>query len=709
MDFNSVILPMHLKQTAHARRQRIQIWIAFAVALLVLGVFFRQQLLNHFAYLSGDRYDGVIQVALLEHWHNVFTGWSHWNSPNYFYPYPKTLGYNEGLFLYGLIYTVFRVCSIEPFAANELVNMVIKAIGFFGFLTAAQRMLKLSFAWALLGAAVFTLSNNSYMQLSHAQLLSVAFAPVEALLLHHTLQALLALQSKRLFKVGSLTVLLFAAWMMTCLYTAWFFATFTLIVLATQLVLIGRPRIRQLADAVLASKGALLGIAIVAALALLPFVSVYVAGAGVSRQRPWSEILYYVPTLFDSFNVGPDNLLFGNQIQALHAGCQMCDLGTGEREAGLSPILLVLAGVCVLAIFKREVAVPPAIRTALIGMASASLILFLLAIRIDQDSGWSWMYQYWPGAGGLRVVARIFLFLAAPVTALAIWYLSQSTWSRAVVLTMCALLLAEQINLSPITTLDRRLLISRTSGIPAAPAGCKAFFTTASPDTVDGDPSFPVGALYPHNVDAMIIAERVHLPTINGYASFNPPDWNFGSPTRPDYLLRVQQYTRTHKLKGVCQLDLSDKQWNLHPVYKATRTRLAYWDLAAIAPNGASLQGFADNERWGRWSVGQEARFNFTLPEHDRRDDLKLKINLVTAMVNKQHSQRMRVSINGGPEREFVFKSTARASVELLLPDPGSGNSEVVMRFPDAASPRQLGINADERQLAVGIKSIEID
>ncbi|EEF25080.1 conserved hypothetical protein, partial [Ricinus communis] len=360
---------MHLASTVHARRQRAQTWIALVVALLVVCVFFRQQLLNHFAYLSGDRYDGVIQVALLEHWYNVFTGWSHWNSPNYFYPYPKTLGYNEGLFLYGLIYTVFRVCAIEPFAANELVNMVIKAIGFFGFLAAAQRMLKLPFAWALLGAAVFTLSNNSFMQLSHAQLLSVAFAPAQALLLYHTLQALLTLQSKRLFKFGSLTVLLFAAWMMTCLYTAWFFATFTLIVLATQLVLIGRFGIRQLADAVLASKGTLLGIAAVAAIALLPFVSVYVAGGGVAKQRTWAEILYYIPTLFDSFNVGPDNLLFGKKIQALHAGCQMCELGTGEREAGLSPILLVLAGLCVLAIFKRDVAVPPAIRTTLIGIA----------------------------------------------------------------------------------------------------------------------------------------------------------------------------------------------------------------------------------------------------------------------------------------------------------------------------------------------------
>ena len=59
-------------------------------------MFFRQQVLNHFTYLTGDPYDGVIQVALLEHWFNFFKGMSHWASPNYFFPYAKTLGYNEG-------------------------------------------------------------------------------------------------------------------------------------------------------------------------------------------------------------------------------------------------------------------------------------------------------------------------------------------------------------------------------------------------------------------------------------------------------------------------------------------------------------------------------------------------------------------------------------------------------------------------------------
>ncbi|MTV40742.1 DUF7024 domain-containing protein [Duganella radicis] len=693
----------------HARPligQRTITGLTLAVALLVLAVFFRQQILNRFGHLSGDRYDGVIQVALLEHWFNVFRGWSHWATPNYFYPYPNTLGYNEGLFLNGVLYSLFRAASLDVFLANELTNIVIKGVGFFGFMAAARRMLKLPVEWALLGAAIFTLSNNSFMQLSHAQLLSVSLAPVEALLIYNAAQALLLSQGRRLLVFGSLAALLFAAWMMSCLYTAWFFAVLAVVAVAFQLLLRGLPGLKQLGHAVIVNKGALLGIALVAALSLLPFISVYL---GAGRQRPWSEILFYIPSLFDSFNVGTGNAVFGDMITALHAGCQMCDLGSGEREAGIAPVLLLLAGMCILDIFRRRLPLPADVKTIMVGIAAASLILWLLSIRFDQDTGWAWLYHYWPGGGGLRVVSRIFLLLTLPATALAAWYLSRSSWSPLVLLAVSALLLAEEINHSPITTLDRQLLLDRTSGVPPAPAECRAFFTTASPDTVDGDSSFPVGSLYPHNVDAMLIAELVHLPTINGFASFNPPDWNFAAPAAPDYLLRVQAYAKTHQLQGLCQLDLTSKRWHTRPVYVTTRARLGYWDLASKQLPAERLRGFGPAEPFGRWTEGREASFQYVLPAKAERATLSLKINLITAMVNDRHSQRVVVSVDGGEKHEFVFKTTARATIALTVPAPASTQGEIHLELPDAVSPRELGINADPRQLAIGVKSIEIE
>jgi hypothetical protein len=689
--------------------QRFPRSTALVVAALVIGVFFRQQVFNHFQYLTGDRYDGAIQVALLEHWFNVFTGWSPWRSPSYFFPYPNTLGYNEGQFLYGVIYSLFRGLGVDAFLASELVNMAIKGIGFFGFLAAGRRILKLSFAWALLGAAVFTLSNNSFLQISHAQLLSVALAPVEAVFMYEAIQALLARNGQRLFWFGNMAGALFGAWLITCLYTAWFFTTFAILLVLVLFVTAGHSGRRRLWDAVLANKLALAGIAVVSAIAVLPFISVYTGG--VSRQRPWDEILYYLPRLIDTVNVGTQNLLYGGLIEYLRAHCATCNVGSGELEAGLTPALLLLAGLASYSILRRRLRLPPADRVILVGVAAATVILWAMAIRFGDSSAWALVYHVWPGGNGLRAVARIGLLLALPATALAVWYLSRSRWPRGVVVALGILLLVEQINLRPITTLDRRMMLERTAGIPAPPASCAAFYTTASPDTVDDDPSFPVGALYPHNVDAMLIAEFVHLPTINGVASYAPPDWNFGSPTSADYPQRVKAFADSHQIKGLCQLDLKTRQWNSQPVFAATSARLAYWDFAGQDIPADRLQGFGAVEPFGRWSEGKEASFRYSLPENvpvSAHSGLTLKISLITALVSERHSQRMLVSVNGGDKHEFVFKTTERANVELGVPHDTPREGILKLEFPDAISPRELGINADQRKLAVGIKSFEL-
>lgn len=67
---------------------------------------------------------------------------------------------------------------------------------------------------------------------------------------------------------------------------------------------------------------------------------------------------------------------------------------------------------------------------------------------------------------------------------------------------------------------------------------------------------------YAHNVSAMLIAELIHLPTINGFASFNPPDWNFGSPNDADYIQRIRQYAEKHQIRGLCKLNLDTLTWD---------------------------------------------------------------------------------------------------------------------------------------------------
>jgi uncharacterized protein (DUF983 family) len=699
---------MNETQKRSAFPERSKNWIALGVALLVLLVFFRQQFLNHFSYLTSDRYDGVIEAALLEHWFNVFRGLSDWSSPNYFYPYAKTLSYNEGLFLYGIIYSVFRTFSIDAFLSSELLNIVIKGLGFFGMYIAAQKILKVSFLWTLLGATIFTLGNNSFIQASHAQLLSVSLAPIEAWLIYEACQALMASRTRGLLTFGSLAGLLFSAWLLTCLYTAWFFTLFAFIMLAVQLCTLGGPGLAKLKRAVLANKLAILAIMALTIISLMPFVSVYFSGSKGVKPREWSEILFYIPTISDSFNVGGGNLLFGHLIDLIRDHCSTCGFGTGEREAGIAPVLFVLAVISMVTIIAKRHLLPPAQKMFIYGIAVASAITWLLSIRIGGVvSAWYLIYKFWPGGSGLRVVSRIFLFLAVPLTGLVIWHLSRAKWPRTLLLALCALLVMEEINGLKTTTLDRFQQIDRTANVPKAPAQCRSFFTTESPDTVDSDPDFIVGSIYPHNVDAMLIAEYVNLPTINGWASFNPPDWNFASSSKSDYLLRVQAYAKAHDLQGLCKLDLATKQWDTHPVLAETKDSLGYWNFSEAIPE-ETLKGFSNAEQFGRWSIGPEASFKYTLPKHPNQETLEVRITVVTALVSDNHAQRLRISVNGKEQPEFVFKNTARGNVRFVVPVPADNQVDIKMAFPDAISPKEIGMNADTRPLAIGVKSIEL-
>lgn len=676
--------------------------IVSLVGALTLAVFFRQQLLNHFTYLTGDPYDGVIQVALLEHWFNFFRGLSNWASPNYFFPYAKTLGYNEGLFLYGVIYSIFRAMSIDVFLSSELVNIVIKGIGFFGFFTASKKLLKLSTAWALLGAVIFTLSNNSFLQTSHAQLLSVALAPVEAVLIYTAYTALIAAQPRRFFVYGSLSAVWFGAWMLTCVYTAWFFVMFLALTMAVQLCLLGRSGLANLGRSLVASWRAMMGIAVIAAIALLPFAAIYFSPGNAIKHRPWEEILYYTPSLMDSVNVGTGNLLFGGIVEALKSGCAICDIGTGERETGISPLLFALAMMCVIGILTRKFAVPPATKVIVVSIALATTAMWLLSIHFGPNSGWYYIYQFWPGGSGLRVVARILLFLSMPITALGIYYLSRSTWPRIIILPVCATLVYAELNAAATTTLDRVEAIQRLSAITKPPASCKAFFVTESIDTVDDDPNFAVGSIYPHNVDAMLIAELVNLPTINGFASFNPPDWRFQYPTNHEYLPNVAQYAAQHGLQGLCRLDLIGKHWDTAPIM-ASQSPLGYWDLTSQHFPADILNGFD-----GSWSVGDSASFKFALQADANRKTWKVRIGLVTALANERHRQRVTLSVNGSPPVAFLIKGAASRSIALVVPAAADGHGELTMRFPDAISPKDLGVNGDTRKLAIQVKSIHV-
>ena len=123
-----------------------------------------------------------------------------------------------------------------------------------------------------------------------------------------------------------------------------------------------------------------------------------------------------------------------------------------------------------------------------------------------------------------------------------------------------ALLVGENLSAETPARLSRSVQLAALSGVPAPPAGCASFYVVAARRNEPLFINAEKNARYPHNVDAMFLAELWRVPTINGFSTFNPPDWKFADPLAADYDARVMEYAQRHKLSGLCRLDVRQAQ-----------------------------------------------------------------------------------------------------------------------------------------------------
>jgi hypothetical protein len=544
---------------------------------LSVAMFFRKQLSSGFDLLFGSRTDTIIEMTILEHWYNVLRGHSSWSTGFYYYPYTGTLGFNDGYFLYGLPYSLLRLSGVDPFLGSELVNVLLRVVAFAAFHLFLRRSLLLGPWWSLLGAVLFTLSCTMAMRAIHAQLLSVCFVPLFAWLACNAAEAFAAGAYRRFVLWGSLAALLMSAWLVTAYYMAWF--TLFFLSCATLLGVLSSPGAVLRGVRTLPGRGwaGVAAVASVFAAGIVPFLALYLPKARMTGMHPFAEVLSYTVQPLDLIHVGDGNLLLA-RLDALLNGYFRPELPRySEHTTGLTLLLLVVFVLACASLCARGQApgghasggrAPggQAARRRERLLAATAVLTWLLTLRIGDWSAWVAVFDLVPGAAGLRVVARYQLFLAAPVIAVATAYLAGpgAQAPRPLAAILALVLVAEQITVQQPVALDRPAELARLRSIPAPPPSCRSFFVSRARANVDLPPE--VDAVYSHNVDGMLLSEWFGLPTLNGFGTFEPPDWNFVGPDRPDYLQRVRTYARAHDLADVCAVDLLAKRWDTDPL-----------------------------------------------------------------------------------------------------------------------------------------------
>jgi len=554
-----------LSGPATLRREWLWVVLVWLAAMLIA---FRGPVWSGFDLGFSDRGDGIIEISLLEHWRNVLTGHSTWNTPIYFHPYTGTLGYNDGYFLYGLVYSFWRIW-FDPFLSDTLNAATFKTIGFFASWWLVRRTLGWQPPVALLVAVLLTICNSMAIRAGHAQLQSVGLIPVAMILAIGAVRAEIAGMRLRARLTGVALALLMAVWLITTYYMAWFTLWFACVFVLCWLIASGNWRPGK-ALALLRAHGATLAICFaVFVIAVIPFLSVYLPKASESGGHGYWKMLGYLVTPIDLVNTGPGNLLWGwinGGMRALLG--QLApdpDLPRrvfgGEHESGFPVLLFVLAVTALWRVLRRRVPADP----VLFAFAMAIAASWLLTLQLWVASPWGAVFHLVPGAKGLRVVLRYQIFLVLPVLLLvaAVHRHRLTTLlreRRAVAMGLVALLLVEQLNSYSAAQLSRSTYWTPLTEIPAPPAGCRSFYAV---QTRIDEPLFinaGMHAKHPHNDDSMLLAQIWRVPTLGGYSTFQPRDWVFAGPLEPDYDLRVRHYIDTHALTGVCRLDVRDRQ-----------------------------------------------------------------------------------------------------------------------------------------------------
>ncbi|MEW5421049.1 hypothetical protein [Amorphus sp. 3PC139-8] len=550
----------------------MEIVVVVLTLVVGLGALYGSALREGLPRVSGDIYDARIFIAVLEHWYAVLTGGGTPLSPPYFFPYPYTLSYGDGLLFGGVLYAVPRTLGFDPFVSYEIVNAVVAAIGFVATYVVARRMLGISVVLGLFAALLALVANSLAMRSIHAQLLYAAFFPVGLLLVWPLFLALTDSGGRRARSIGTVvravaTVAFFFVWAMTSFYSLYAFVLLSLVALLTAAIADPALRLRVWL-AVRHPSLALIVLALGLAGSAVAIFGLYsqsgYGGHGVSAMKAGTV------SIAELVNVGVGNWVWGGLMEPLRDRLKP----PYTRDAyGLSPVLVVaflasmiwIGRLCRLRLKARghrEGDVDAALFAYSMGIGA--LVLALFAVHIARFAPFQPLFVLLPGASAIRVPARFLLFIG-PVVALVVAYAldllaDRGRWAMALVAVLVAFILAEQVHDDSALRLDRRQEQAFLDSVGQPPESCEVFYVF--------NPRFPKTGndgqdrLYVHGVDAMLLASYYRLPTINGMATFTPPGWDVVGPFEPDYLDRVRAYAERHDiLDGLCGLDLKERRW----------------------------------------------------------------------------------------------------------------------------------------------------
>jgi hypothetical protein len=288
----------------------------------------------------------------------------------------------------------------------------------------------------------------------------------------------------------------------------------------------------------------LIGLSITGFYAFFIYLRTYLILGPRSRQ----DLIGNIPPLFNVFNYGESNLLWGSLVQQL---APFFGNGAGDNNYAIAvtPILLIVC-IAFLIIFRKN--------TQSLALFSLGFFFILLTVKFRGISLWA-ILSYVPGFDVIRAIGRVQLvshFLVCIALAILLVHTNKmKTFGHILVFGLVSLIYVENMNSKLNAGVDIRkqeILVNLGEQIPE---GCESFFTIA------GDFNRPNFA---YQVDSMIVAMGARTPTLNGYSGNQPTNWQVNNIQFPDYADRIKKWIKLKNIsETICQIDLDNNKWSI--------------------------------------------------------------------------------------------------------------------------------------------------
>jgi len=553
------------------RNSTIKKWkliIAFVILAFCEWFFFRNMIGTGDGALFGDRGDGRLTTLLTEHWWRFFTGKEKFSELAMFYPAEGVLGYTDLLLGYGLIHSLLRMTGMDMFTAYKWTIIISHCAGTVTMYYLLKKKLGLRLQWALFGTLAFSFSDTYARDLCHTQLGAVSFLPVLLILFMGFLENFENRKKRNIYAyalIGWFVLLTYNSW-----YVAYFTGMFSLVFLVVYFV---KLKLSDLAVfPVLKQKLGVLGKDIIGYLLFfvmlyLPFVKIYLPVLEVSSGYSYDSCSSMLPELIDIINVSENNWMLGRMLGKLQL---LQREYSPEVIQGFSIILLGFF--CILGIVETrkrrgDTTEQDKKRQYKIQLISAAFIAIIICIALTVRLGsngvslWMLIYYLVPMAKSIRAVARFFLWLSFPMSAvtacMADCYIHCKSKKVEVCVSVGAVILIFLSNVNVIGA-DQHWNLSEEmsfiTNVAPPPEDAEVFYIIDTAQT--GVPA------YIYHLDAFEIATWYSLKTINGYSGQYPVGWDgIWEVCSNGYEDSVDQWVKTYGLDQVYAYDCSGNIW----------------------------------------------------------------------------------------------------------------------------------------------------